>query len=124
MAQHEAAGEMMGLLFMSRDVAHREHLKTRSYAAHKALGKFYDEIIDLADSFAEAYQGKYTKSLDIPLLDNKSEGDIADTLESHVNWISEHRSEICPKTETAIHNIIDEIVGLYYSTLYKLRFLS
>lgn len=124
MAKHETAGEFMGLLFMSRDVAHREHLKTRSYAAHKALGKFYESIVEHADSFAEAYQGKYNALLEIPLLDNTSKGEIADVLESHVNWIVEHRTDICPRTETAIHNIIDEIVGLYYSTLYKLRFLS
>jgi hypothetical protein len=48
MAQHETAGEFMGLMFMSRDMAHREHLKTRSYAVHKALGKFYPDIIDLS----------------------------------------------------------------------------
>lgn len=124
MAKHDTAGEFMGLLFMSRDVAHREHLKTRSYAMHKALGKFYEEVIELADDFAEAYQGKYNALLEIPLLDNTSKGEIADTLESHVNWITEHRADICPRTETAIHNIIDEIIGLYYSTLYKLRFLS
>lgn len=124
MAQHETASEMMGLLFMSRDVAHREHLKTRSYAQHKALGHFYDKIIDLADDFAEAYQGKYNKLLDIPFLDDQSKSAIAETLESHVNWINQNRADICPKAETAIHNIIDEIVGLYYSTLYKLRFLS
>lgn len=124
MSQHETAGEFMGLLFMSRDVAHREHLKTKSYAVHKALGKFYPDIIDLADTFAEAYQGKYNKLLDIPLLDNKSKDEVADILESHANWIVQNRSDICPRTETAIHNIIDGIVSLYYSTLYKLRFLS
>lgn len=117
----EAAGEFVGLLFMSRDVAHREHLKTRSYAAHMALGEFYKEIIELADTFAEAYQGKHSEFLDIPLLDNKNDGAIDEVLESHLNWITEHRASVCPKTETAIHNIIDEIVGLYYSTLYKLR---
>lgn len=29
-----------------------------------------------------------------------------------------------PKENTALHNIIDEAVGLYDSTLYKLRFLK
>lgn len=124
MAKHETAGEFMGLLFLSRDVAHREHLKTKSYAAHKALQKFYEGVIDLADDFAESYQGRYNQLLEIPFLDNTSKGEIDEVLESHVNWISEHRADICPKTETAIHNIIDEIASLYYSTLYKLRFLS
>jgi hypothetical protein len=124
MAKHEMAGEFMGLMFLSRDVAHREHLKTKSYAVHKATQKFYNGIVDLADKFAEAFQGRHNVLLDIPFLDNTSKGDIAEVLESHVNWIAEHRAEICPKTETPIHNIIDEIASLYYSTLYKLRFLS
>jgi hypothetical protein len=49
----------IGNLFLARDVAHSVHLNTRSYAKHVALNGFYTEIIELADSFAEAYQGKY-----------------------------------------------------------------
>ena len=51
--------KFLGMLFLARDVAHSAHLNTRSYAKHQALGGFYDEIIDLADKFAEMYQGKY-----------------------------------------------------------------
>ena len=51
--------DFVGMLFLARDVAHSVHLNTRSYSKHKALGKFYDEIIDLADKFAEAYQGRH-----------------------------------------------------------------
>ena len=35
-------------------ITHYWHLRTDSYAAHKALGKFYDKITDLIDSLAEA----------------------------------------------------------------------
>jgi hypothetical protein len=34
------------------------------------------------------------------------------------------RYEFVEKTDTPIQNIIDEIVGLYLSTLYKLKFLA
>jgi len=34
------------------------------------------------------------------------------------------RYEVVDKTDTPLQNIIDEIVNLYLSTLYKLRFLS
>ena len=51
--------DFVGMLFLARDVTHSAHLNTRSYAKHKALQKFYENIIDLADSFAEAYQGRY-----------------------------------------------------------------
>lgn len=48
----------LGHLFLARDVTHSVHLNTRSYAKHKALNKFYVGIIELADDFAEAYQGR------------------------------------------------------------------
>lgn len=34
--------------------AHIHHWNTASYSQHKALGKFYDQLSDLADSFVEA----------------------------------------------------------------------
>jgi acetyl-CoA C-acetyltransferase len=34
------------------------------------------------------------------------------------------RYDVVDKKDTAIHNLIDEIVALYLSTLYKLRFLA
>jgi len=52
------AAEFVGKLFLARDVAHSVHLNTRSYAKHKALKTFYEDIVDLADEFAEAYMGK------------------------------------------------------------------
>jgi len=118
------AGKYVALLFLGRDIAHRVHLKTRSYAEHKALNEFYDEIVGHADDFAEAYQGKYNEILDIPLLTNDKKGTIADVLENQVKWIEDNRESICPRKETALHNIIDEAVGLYLSTIYKLRFLK
>ena len=53
------AAEFIGLLFLARDVAHSVHLNTRSYAKHKALGGFYENVIELADDLAEAYQGRH-----------------------------------------------------------------
>jgi len=51
--------DFVGLLFLARDVTHSVHLNTRSYAKHKALGKFYESVVGLADDFAEAYQGRH-----------------------------------------------------------------
>jgi hypothetical protein len=122
--KESAAGRLVGLLFVGRDLAHRAHLRTRSFAEHVALEGFYTGIVPLADVFAEQYQGRYNELLDIPLLDNEFEGEVADVLESQMSWIEDTREEVCPKTETALHNAIDEIVALYQSTIYKLRFLS
>ncbi len=51
-------GRLIALLFFARDVTHREHLKTTSYAQHVALNEFYEAIVGNADSIAEAYQGR------------------------------------------------------------------
>ena len=118
------AGKYVALLFLARDIAHRVHLKTRSYAEHKALNEFYDEVVGKADDFAEAYQGCYNELLNIPLLTNEYKGNIVDVLEAQKKWIDANRYEAVPKENTALHNIIDEAVGLYDSTLYKLRFLK
>jgi len=47
------AADFVGLLFLARDVTHSVHLNTRSYAKHKALQKFYEGIVGLADTFAK-----------------------------------------------------------------------
>lgn len=121
------AGLYVAHLFLARDMAHRAHLRATgpgSYAAHEALGAFYEEVIPLADRFAEACQGEYNELLEIPLLDNEYTGDIADVLEQIKAWIQDNQDEIVNKDQRALHNIIDEAVALLQSTLYKLRFLE
>ena len=64
--------DFVGTLFLARDVAHSVHLNTRSYAKHVALNEFYDSIVDLADKFAEAYQGRHGMIGPITLMSAKS----------------------------------------------------
>jgi hypothetical protein len=45
-------------------------------------------------------------------------------MEQSLKDIEDMRYEVVSKTDTPIQNIIDEIVGLYLSTLYKLKFLA
>jgi hypothetical protein len=118
------AADFVGLLFLGRDVAHSVHLNTRSYAKHVALQGFYEEIVELADSFAEAYQGKYGLIGGITLQSAKKTANIVEFLQDQMDEIEANRYKVVDKDCTALHNIIDEIVGLYLSTLYKLRFLA
>lgn len=53
--------DFASLLFSSRTQAHIFHLGTDSYAEHKAMEKYYDSIVDLADGIIEASQGCYGK---------------------------------------------------------------
>jgi len=116
--------DFVGMLFLARDVAHSVHLNTRSYSKHKALGKFYDEIIDLADKFAEAYQGRHGLIGPISLMSAGKTSNILAFMQDQVDQIEKIRYEVCDKAETPLQNIIDEIIGLYLSTIYKLKFLA
>lgn len=113
-------GILIGTLFLARDLAHREHLKTRSYARHKALDAFYSEIVGLADSVAEGYQGLYANRLNIPLIAHESDTDIAEVLRGQLEWIHKNRYDAIPKEQTALHNAVDDIEKLYMDTLYQL----
>lgn len=116
--------KFIGNLFLARDVAHSVHLNTRSYAKHVALQGFYEGIIPLADSLAEAYQGRHGLIGPISLQSAKKTNNITEFLQDQLDEIEATRYDVVDKKDTAIHNIIDEIVGLYLSTLYKLKFLS
>ena len=114
----------IGHLFLARDVTHSAHLNTRSYAKHMALNEFYDSIIDLADKFAEAYQGRHGLIGPITLMSAKKTGNIIEFLEDSLKDVEDMRYKVCDKSDTALQNIIDEIVGQYLSSLYKLKFLA
>ena len=117
-------GQLIAILFLSRELAHREHLRTKSYSQHVALNTFYDEVIDRADAIAEAYQGRYGIIDKIPLLDNDIAGSIDMVLEKQLDAVEKLRYTAVDKSDTTIQNLIDEAVALYLSTLYKLRNLK
>ena len=116
--------EFMGLLFLARDVTHSVHLNTRSFSKHSALGAFYDEVIDLADKLAEAYQGRHGLIGPVTLVSAKKTTNVVEFLQDSLSDIEGARYKVCDKADSALQNIIDEIVGLYLSTLYKLKFLA
>ena len=118
------AADFIGLFFLARDVTHSVHLNTRSYAKHKALQKFYKNIIDLADSFAEAYQGRHGLVGPISLMSAKKTSNVVEFLENQLAEIESVRYDVCDKDDAPLQNLIDGIIELYLSTLYKLRFLA
>jgi DNA-binding ferritin-like protein len=116
--------DFVGMFFLARDVTHSVHLNTRNYSKHKALQKFYENIIDLADNFAEAYQGRNGMIGAITLQSSKKTSNVTEFLEDQLEDIEKYRYDICDKTDSALQNLIDEIITLYLSTLYRLKFLS
>ena len=116
--------KFIGMLFLARDVTHSVHLNTRSNSKHKALQKFYENIIDRADTFAEAYQGRKGLIGPIALMSAKKTENVVAFLEDQLAEIETMRYDVCDKADSPLQNLIDEIIELYLSTLYRLKFLA
>lgn len=107
-------GKFIGALFHSRDVMHIQHLQTTSFAEHKALNGYYDNILDLTDKFTEVYFGRFKRvEIVIP--------------EAKVASAAEHMKEMLALLEgergnytSELQNIIDEMIALVNKTSYLL----
>ena len=117
--------ELISRVFYARNVAHLahfEHWRTESYSEHKALGKFYDNIIDAIDKLVEAYQGAFSLIGNIPA-PKVTERDVLKLLEADADWIEENHEAIC-KGNRAVANLVDGVTEVYLTTIYKLRNLK
>lgn len=112
---------LIARVFYDRNHAHLEHWKTTSYAQHEALAEFYIKAVDTLDRFIEAYRGLGNEVGDLP----KHEGfpTILKCLNENAKWIATNRNKISEGVE-ALQNILDELVGLYLTTIYKLKVLK
>ena len=116
--------EFIATLFLTRELAHRYHLSTKSYSQHKALGNFYEDLLDLIDDLAEMTQGAHGL-LDIPILtENKSYKEALYCIADKLQYVEANRYKAYSKQDTAIQNKIDEIVAVFLSTIYKLENLK
>jgi hypothetical protein len=109
-----APNKFMGMLFQSRDMMHLAHLKTTSFAEHKALGGYYDSIIELTDKFIEVYFGRNGR-VDIVIPESK--------VMSSVEHMKAMQSTLDSEREnytSELQNIIDEMTALVNKTLYLL----
>ena len=114
----QGAARLVALLMHSRDQAHVYHLMTRSYAQHKALGKYYEAISDLLDDYAEAYMGAYGRLRRIQL-NKRHLSDPRKATTYFRSLLARIRKLRLPK-DSELRNIQDEIVGLIRKTLYML----
>lgn len=114
------AEQFVSMALLGRDLAHLAHWRTKKYAEHKTLRKFYEGLLDLIDSFVEQHQGAYGKRMEITRSNDDNRTNIRDVLEYQLEWIEMYRYQICSKDESALQNTIDEILRLYQSTMYLL----
>jgi DNA-binding ferritin-like protein len=100
---------------------HVFHWLTTSYSQHKALGKLYDGIHDLADDFMETYMGKYGRNM------STSSGSVItyntvnvnETISAFETFLLSLSTELDP-SDTDLLNIRDEMLALVHTTQYFL----
>lgn len=100
---------------------HFFHWSTDSFSKHSALAEYYDSIVELTDTLAESYMGKYGKITVFPSAYHQPKDPIR-YMESLQKFVSEARQDLPQDSE--LQNIIDEIADLINTTTYKLKFLK
>jgi len=110
--------DLVSRVFAMRNAAHLAHWSTKSYSEHKALGKFYSELIGKIDSIIEAYQGWFGLIGEVRMI-VISKKDIAEAIRTDLTWMGTNRDKICKKN-TMMENLIDDLMQLYSTTHYKL----
>jgi hypothetical protein len=123
MGNKSLKGEFVGMLLQSAVQVHIYHLMTSSYAQHMALGTFYDEMPDLADSIAELLQGQEGKIASYPTTMT-----ISNTYDP-VGFLTDLRKKVegmrdSVSQSTNFLNQTDNVLDLIDSTLYKLKELK
>lgn len=114
-----AVEETIQRVFAGRNAAHIEHWKTKSYAQHVALGDFYEQAIEILDRFVEARQGLFGVIGEV----EGAKKDLVKQLKDDFLALSQQREAVCGNI-TALENIMDELAGLYLTTIFKLERLS
>lgn len=118
--QSKGASGLVQKMFEARQVAHNLHLKTKSYAEHKALNDFYDGLLEKIDDFVETYQGQYGIMKDCEFQVGVV-NDAVEYLEDCAKLFAVGRDSL---KDSHLKNVMDEVIALTYKTLYKLKFLK
>lgn len=101
--------------------AHFFHWSTDSYSKHKALNKYYEEIVELTDDLAEAYFGCYGKITSFPDTSHMPT-DPLKYMESLQQFVKEARTDL--PQESQFVQLVDNIAQLIDATVYRIKFLK
>jgi len=121
--------KLVSTLMASRDQAHIFHWGTTgdgSYAAHMALGAYYEAIPDMIDALVETYQGKHGLLKGFAPADKFDSYDAATAVKYFKGLATyvERAYDKIPKQDTNIINQLDTFKDLIYTTIYKLENLK
>ena len=115
--------ELFGTLQMSVVSSWRKHLRTAKYGKHEALDEFYKEMPEKVDTLIEAYMGAYGKK--IGAFQNTLQSSNLNTLKylGELKKVCRQGYDLLDDNEE-LESLLDDIVNLINSTLYKVKELS
>lgn len=118
----DKVAQYLSTLFASRTQAHIFHLQSNSYAQHKALGAYYDGIVDATDALAELIQGRYgiIRGYTSPATFKEDDSTVA-YFEALLKYVDLNRKNL--PQDSNIQNAVETVIDLVDSTLYQLKFL-
>jgi len=121
--------KLISTLMASRDQAHIFHWQTTgtgAFAAHMALGAYYDAIPGMIDGLVESYQGKHgiLKGFEpAERFDEYTKDSAIKYFKALATYLDRVYNKI-PKDDTNIINQLDTFKDLIYTTIYKLENLQ
>lgn len=115
--------ELFGTLQQAVVGSWRKHLRTAKYGKHVALNDFYEELPDLVDALIEGYMGATGKK--IKGYDNIIQSKNMNTLTylQELKKICKQGYDLLDENEE-LEGLLDDIVNLINSTLYKVKELA
>lgn len=115
--------ELFGTLQMSVVATWRKHLRSAKYGKHMALDEFYKEMPEKVDDLIEAYMGAYGKK--IGTFQNILSSSNMNTLKylQELKRVCKEGYDLLDDNEE-LEGLMDDIVNLINSTLYKVKELS
>jgi len=101
-------------------IYHWRAIDEGSFAAHLALGDYYDEIGDRVDGLVESFQGRYGIIGGFrPFTQFREDLEWIAYFQALRKYVETNRYNFTQ--DTYIQNQVDEVVSLIESTLYKLQ---
>lgn len=115
--------ELFGTLQMSVVAGWRKHLKFAKYGKHIALQEFYEEMPDKVDALIEGWMGAHGKK--VGAFQNVLTSSNMNTLKylQELKKICKEGYDLLDDNEE-LESLLDDIVNLINSTLYKVKELS
>jgi DNA-binding ferritin-like protein len=103
------------------------HWQTKSYSEHKALGKLYDNLNGLIDTFVEVFSGRYgvpvaKNDYKLTVVNYKDNGGCVEYIDKTIAYMTKDvPTMLNPAEDTDLLNIRDEMIAELNRAKYLLR---